>query len=281
MTLSKDDLKRKQKNRNELITTGKTDLSTVSKNFGLMDLSNTLNSVAKTGSKKEILEQAREVIIEINGTKLHLIFIIDESASCQGTELDTKTGFSDLIKHQSSQIYSTYVSTILFADSSNVLYKEINSKKVPSLEYIANGASTSLYDALCNNLSYFKNKPGYSYDYTIVVIMTDGLDNSSISSLRDAQNMIQECLKLGWEFLFLGTKINSKDIASSLGIDPSHAEDYNTANGGIIKNFEAILQAIKSKLLTGKISKDWSDSIRKNNSALGIDTPKRYLLGGK
>ena len=60
---------------------------------------------------------------------------------------------------------------------------------------------------------------------TIVVIVTDGMENSSMRySYKGVKRMIRDCEKKhGWEFLFLGANIDAAAEAGRIGIASSPA----------------------------------------------------------
>ena len=87
---------------------------------------------------------------------------------------------------------------------------------------------TALYDAIwigCEEqLKKQKNN-------VLVVILSDGEDNSSKHSNKDIKKLITKLeTENGWKFIFLGANIDTRKVSTSLGISSSH--DYEFSEHG-------------------------------------------------
>ncbi len=188
-----------------------------------------------------------------------IIFILDKSGSMSGFEADTIGGFNSLIKKQKGLEGEALVSLVLFSDNSEVVYDRVPLNQVEPLtdkQYCPSGC-TALLDAVGDAIHHIGNIHKYAREEdvpekTLMVITTDGLENASHRySYGKIKEMIKkETEKYGWDFLFLGANINALDIANDLGIDPSHASNYQQDNLGIeltFKSFDAAVTSFRQK----------------------------------
>lgn len=185
---------------------------------------------------------------------LDLIFLIDRSGSMYGSEKDTMGGFNSFIEKERKKEFNTNVTTILFDHDYEVLYKRksINDvKELTSEEYYVRG-STALLDAIGKTITTLDKEID---NKVLFVIMTDGMENSSIEfSKAQISNMIKSH---SWEFIFIGADIDSYSEAGHIGIRKSRVANYEKSKEGIEKMFMSIENA--SMCLRNDIDLDDSD----------------------
>lgn len=227
------------------------------------------------------IEAVSEALEKNRKSKTELVFIFDKSCSCIGTEYDTIMGFYDVLNCERANAYNDLITTVLFADKTKVIHDRKTLDKKIKLNYEADGCSTSLYDAVCSTIKRIEKKQCGEKIRTLVIIMTDGYDNSSVDyDLYSVRNLICQKFLEGWRFILLGAKVNSKEIAKSMGIPDSYAEDYSYEQ--ISCNFEAIKKALKGIHETGEIEADWSKPITENRNRLsGGHGPVKRLGSGR
>jgi len=92
--------------------------------------------------------------------------------------------------------------------------------------------STALYDAVGKTLQAIDDNKSLSFEKAIVVIVTDGQENSSREWSKDAlHSAIDERIKRGnWTFTYLGTQPETWDDAQSLGVGVGASASYNAQN---------------------------------------------------
>lgn len=271
--------------RKEALTNIKNNLASQRRN-----LDNALVSSNNSSSDltKKIQQYSYHIIKEVDENlkkqSLELVFVIDKSASCSGTESDTIIGFDRLIKAEKKKGYNVSVSVDLFDISENLIYNCEPIKNVRTFEYCANGNATSLYDCLSKRITEIKNKhinDGNPDKETLFVIMTDGLDNHSNLNEYQIRAMVEERIKAGWKFILLGAlkyEDSVKDYAERLGIQKNYAQLY--LKECVSTNFEAIESVITDLQMTGEINPNWDDVIKKateNNKANRIETGSKQL----
>lgn len=190
--------------------------------------------------------------------QVDVMFVFDRSGSCWGTELDMMRGFNNFIKHEKDERNEDFVTVSLFDHENKVVYDRTPVKRVKGLEYQVRG-NTALYDSLCENLKSLQRKKDDNTE-VIVVIMTDGADNSSHEyDIDKTRGLISGLKRQGWNFIFLGAMDYAKDYAAELGIDEKYAEIYSPE--AVDANFKAIERVADDVHGSGKVSEDWAEPV--------------------
>lgn len=172
--------------------------------------------------------------------KMDLIFIMDRSGSMSGSEADTIGGFNSFIQQEIKKELNTRVTTILFDHDYEVLYERKPIHEVPKLtdrEYWVRG-STALLDAIGRTINTLDKKID---NKTLVVIMTDGYENSSREYTKEQiKNLISNH---NWEFIYIGADIDSYAEARKFGFHESHIANYRKSKQGIKDVYASVSNA--------------------------------------
>lgn len=171
--------------------------------------------------------------------------ILDKSGSMYHTAKDTVGGINQFIKSQSELPGECTMSIVQFASPCNLtstLVENIQLVKplINDDTYRADGGSTALLDAIGKTLESVGNR--YSEmaeedrpEKVLIVIMTDGEENSSCEFTREAifDKITHQREKYNWEFIFLGANQDAIKAGSSLGISAKTSMSYAQNSEGI------------------------------------------------
>lgn len=187
-----------------------------------------------------------------NPGRTELVFIVDRSGSMSGLESDTIGGFNGMLAKQRALPGECAVTTVLFDNRIKTLHHHIDLRAVRDLtprDYRA-GGSTALLDAVGSTIDRMVDMqrhmaPAYRADHVLVVIITDGYENSSRRySAAQVRRMIEhEREQYGWEFVFLGANIDAVSTADDFGIAPECAADFHADGQGVQASFAAVSAA--------------------------------------
>ena len=199
-----------------------------------------------------------------------LVFILDRSGSMAPLVEDTVGGFNSMIEKQRKQDGECYVSTVLFANRSEVLHDRVRLSEIKPMtdkDYTAYGA-TALIDALGDAIHHIGNVHKYARAEdvparTVFIITTDGMENASHKYTSEQVKMMIERRKemYGWEFLFIGANIDAVETAARYGIDRNRAVNYNADKEGTQLVYESIASAVCDVRRCEAIPDDWSAKI--------------------
>lgn len=165
--------------------------------------------------------------------KVNVIFVLDKSGSMESVIDATISGFNEYIGTLQKDTDIEYVfSLTLFDTSIQYPYRNINIKEVKPLDkdsYQPNGG-TALYDAVCRTLVGGADLS----QKTLVVIMTDGEENSSKTYTQDHFKDMVEMLKKTEHvsFVFLGANQNAWANAAKWGFTQQNVASYNSTDKG-------------------------------------------------
>jgi hypothetical protein len=173
--------------------------------------------------------------------KILISFIQDRSGSMSSVWEETLSGFKTYVKdmqadQQKDSEVSYLFSLTTFDTQIETPYLGVPIDKVDGDELKKHGprGSTALYDAIGKTLQAHDDDKSLTFDKAIVVIVTDGQENSSREWSKTALHAaIDERIKRGnWTFTYLGTQPETWDDATSLGMGVGASATYNAANAG-------------------------------------------------
>lgn len=190
---------------------------------------------------------------------LNLVFVIDESGSMYGSKEDTIGGFNSVIEEQRKLSYGKVtVSLYTFNDDVKCVFKGADINDVGELDYHPTKC-TAMNDGIGTAIDeigkwlYEKDVKGEEMpSKTLVVIMTDGLENASREySITQVRDMIKEQTdKYSWEFIYIGADISTSKDADNLGIKYKAFTTKKKLKGAYnVINF--VSNAYRSALATG------------------------------
>lgn len=168
-----------------------------------------------------------------------IIFILDKSSSMSSMRNEAIAGYNNFVREQQALEGEARMTLLLFNTRDETVYSRVPIHQVPLLNtdtYVPEGM-TAYYDALCHAVDDMKSS-GH-LEGVIIVVLTDGEENSSNLTAKDVKKrVIEQRENEGWKFVFLAAGERAlSDAVQNLGIskdasiqyDASSAEGYKSA----------------------------------------------------
>lgn len=176
--------------------------------------------------------------------KTELVFILDKSGSMSGLEKDVIGGFNSMINNQKKEEGEAIVTTVLFDTKIKKIHNRVDLKNVNDItdsDYVPSGC-TAMLDAIGTTINEVIRDQKYDkIDKTVIVITTDGMENSSVEyDYKMIHELIEKVKKENYEIVFLGANIDSKMEAEKLGIEKNDAVDYISDELGTSVAYKAV-----------------------------------------
>jgi len=183
---------------------------------------------------------------DLDGTPIHVLFVIDSSGSMEPKATDVRGGFNSYVSNLREDTRSEYrLTAVTFDTQVTTLFTDVPLTQVPLLNesnYRA-GGNTALYDALGVSLAELtsairrEDKP-YGTDRALVIVMTDGEENSS---RRFTKEQVTTEMKLreaagNWTFVYLGADQDAWAASQGLGFAAGNVAAYaGHATSGVFR----------------------------------------------
>ena len=200
----------------------------------------------------------------MNENLTEIVCIIDRSTSIRSSKLVESTieGFNALLAKQKTEPGEARMTVALFDGDRNnpqsayeIRYDGETLDLIEDLNdenYVPKGM-TALYDAIGRTIDMIKTRQSNTPNderpaKTIVAIMTDGEENSSVEYTKETVKKMIETMESehGWTFLFLGAGIDAMSESGSLGMSTNNSFSYSNTDDGT-RNAYVNLSAVISK----------------------------------
>ena len=198
-------------------------------------------------------------------TETEIIFLLDRSGSMEMCIKNFIEGYNFFLDSQKQNASKAYITTVLFDNHHEILHDHVEIQEIKHIsekEYFARG-TTALFDAIgitvSNVMQRQKQREENDNLKTIVIIMTDGLDNASSKyHVKDIRQIVQEQHeKYSWEFIFLGAEIDVARAAKIIGISPNRYADFEKDINGLHRKFKNISKTVTNFKLLGNVDDNW------------------------
>lgn len=194
--------------------------------------------------------------------KTDITIVLDRSGSMESVKSDTIGGFNSFLKSQQENETEASLSLVQFDDQYETLYidKDIRQAEKLSERSFEPRGMTALFDAIGRTINSVgerlaalsEERP----DKVLMVIMTDGLENSSKEfSAATVSKMINRQRNVySWEFMFIGANQDAVLSAKEIGIAPAASITYAANSVGTNLVFEQMAMKIDNYRRSGSSS---------------------------
>lgn len=170
--------------------------------------------------------------------------VIDRSGSMESICNDAIGGFNSFLREQKAAPGTATLTLVLFDHQYLVLHNGVDLQAVPELtrETFVPRGSTALYDAIgrtIDSIGARLDKAAEKPDKVIVVILTDGGENTSHAYTRDqvASMIRHQEEKYAWEFVFLAANQDAFQTGAALNIKACNTANFAATGEGITRAY--------------------------------------------
>ena len=187
--------------------------------------------------------------------RTNIIFLLDMSGSMHGVREETIDGFNSFIEEQKQADPNGRMTLVLFSDD---LHQEYTGKPIMEVEKLTGKTYypyglTALYDAIGIGVAefdkYLEAEGSDSSDKIIVIVLTDGMENSSKKFSKDnVAKLITDKERSGWKFVYLGANIDAYEEAAKAGFNPIYTAPVtygDIKSGAVYLTMSAIVDAVR------------------------------------
>ena len=160
--------------------------------------------------------------------KSDIMFLLDASGSMSSMAKEPVDSLNEFIRKQKINDGSTFT-LVLFNTTMKILLDNTSLSTCNYIyydQYVPSGM-TALYDAIGTMIE--KKLESKRNRNVIMVILTDGEENSSQSYTKESIQKLTERAKsiYNWQFVYLGANQDAFKVGSSLGCNISTGYEYN------------------------------------------------------
>ena len=175
-----------------------------------------------------------------------IIFVLDESGSMSTMGIEPVQAVNKFIDDQKVAMGDDGATFSLWKFSSTVvkLIDDVPLKDVKEFSDFQPKDMTSLYDAIGHAIDTKKKKN--SFDNVVCIILTDGLENSSVEySAATIRSMIKDMEdNHNWKFVYLGANQDAFAVGGTMGV--GRCAQYTCAPGDMIGVTREVSEAVSS-----------------------------------
>ena len=239
---------------------GTSKLALLRQNKGLkrqaVDIEKAIDGFAASIDDKIMMEEISQNSAIVN-------LIIDCSGSMSGTQWKIAPEINEFATRQATKVYTTKMSLTLFDHGVDTQFSKQNVRQfTPIFPWLCEGG-TNIYDAIISAVTPIVKTDA---NHKLHLIITDGENGDSEHSIGEVRQLITMRINEG-EHIFLlyndeyGRRDSAKAYASSLGINPNNAVNFDRNGDGIKIIFQTIEDLLDGLRTNGAVPKDWAKAI--------------------
>ena len=183
-----------------------------------------------------------------------LWFLLDRSGSMNALAQDVIGGFNTFVTDQARGPGSAHLTLVQFDSEApfEIIHDAVGIADVPELttDIYSPRGMTPLLDAIGKLIEHAdqrieaRTRSGHTAEDQLVVIFTDGLENSSRRySQAKVAELISSRQEAGWEFVFMGANQDSYLEAGRMGVSQESISNFEPSAAGTSAAFQSISRA--------------------------------------
>lgn len=208
-------------------------------------------------AKKKVSNQSSSQ--SSKGLNTHIAVVMDRSGSMANIQQDIIGGFNTFLKEQQAMDSPATITYTQFDTEYEVVHENIDIQKMPKLDeatYVPRGG-TALLDSIGKTLAETKaaiKAKKINPDLTIVVIITDGEENSSQEfKLDQIKKLIAtQTKKKDWDFVYLGANQDSFHESNMMGFNSGSTANWVSSAPGSNAMFASVGSSMTESRMMGK-----------------------------
>lgn len=190
---------------------------------------------------------------------IDITVLLDRSGSMASCKADMEGGFQTFLDSQKTQPGETRISLHQFDTQYESVYVNRSVREAPGLALHPRGG-TALFDSMKRCIDETGARLAAMPEHerpakVLFVVITDGEENSSLSTTREqlAALVKQQQEQWKWEFIYLGANQDAFAHAVSIGVPLSNAGNFTPTSGSIRAAYASLSTATNSYRATGQV----------------------------
>jgi uncharacterized protein YegL len=175
---------------------------------------------------------------------MDITIVLDRSGSMGGIKADAEGGLRAFVDEQKKTIANAKFTLVQFDTEYEVVYDAVPLKKVGKISLLPRGC-TALLDAMGKTIistterleALTKSKRPSK---VLFVVVTDGLENSSVEYKKDQVSALIKEREEDWQFVFLAANQDAIQEGQQYGITRGSSMTYAATGQGIGQAFDAL-----------------------------------------
>lgn len=174
-----------------------------------------------------------------------IVVILDRSGSMASIASDMEGGLNKFIEEQKNLDEEGAKFTLArFDNMYELVHDGIPLADAPNISLEPRGM-TALLDAVGKTVSTVNSRE--HAEKVIVLIITDGFENSSREWKREAvKQLVEKCTADGWDFVYLGANVEAFDEAGGIGVSMRSTLNYTPDSASVRSAFDSTSMNIAS-----------------------------------
>ena len=159
--------------------------------------------------------------------------VVDRSGSMHSLQNELISGLNVFCEQQKNTSPDSHLICTRFDNVVELVVETSSLKnftKFSSDDFVPRGM-TSLHDAVKDMVCRIEaNVPSGNIEgpnTPIIVILTDGAENSSLTSKEEIATIVKAKRNLGWKFIFMGANQDALEVGSSMGMNRNNCMTYS------------------------------------------------------